>query len=317
MALFQQSSLTFGSAKQFIAEQASKQQTTEMLDRAGRSLQAAIKVWNKYNWSWLTTSTTLTFGTAGTAALPYDFREVYSLTWLGQNRRWIPGRNRRSYDRLYQTEVTQNEAPTRYDLYLRGGSGAISVLGALSASGSANLNYYRKMTEPCAVTFAGARVSATGISHLLSTAVATFANVKVGNICIPSTGWATASSNVIVTGVSQASDPGGTLGLIGLVYLNAAATATSTAVSGAIGADTHFLDIPSDYEWDIVAMAAAHFIAGVGGPDSKLQEFKELAVSGLQRAMSDDSSEEDIDISFMPPLPDPEQFPYNPNRTYE
>lgn len=317
MGLFQQSSLTFGSAKQFVAEQASKQQTTEMLDRAGRSLQAAIKAWNKYNWSWLTTSTTLTFGTAGTAALPYDFREVYSLTWLGQNRRWIPGRNRRSYDRLYQTEVTQNDAPTRYDLFLRGGSGAISVLGALSASGSASLKYYRKMTEPCAISFASARATATGLDYVLSTAADAFANAKIGNIFIPSTGWATASSNVIVTGVAQVADPGGTLGLVSLAYLSASSSATSTAISGTIGAATHFLDIPADYEWDIVAMAAAHFIAGVGGPRDKLDEFKELAVSGLQRAMSDDSSDEDIDISLMPPLPDPEQFPYNPNRTYE
>lgn len=317
MALFQQSSLTFGSAKQFIAEQASKQQTTEMLDRAGRSLQAAIKVWNKYNWTWLLSTASLTFTSAGTASLPYDFREAYSLTWVGSNRRWIPARNRRSYDRLYGSDAVRAGAPTRYDTYLRGGFGTLSVLGASASSGTANLNYYRKMAEPCAITFASARVSATGLSHLLSTAVATFANAKVGNIFIPSTGWATASSNVIVTAVSQAPDPGGTLGLVGLVYLDTAASATSSAVTGAIGSDSHFLDIPGDYEWDIVNMAAAHFIAGVGGPDSKLQEFKELAANGLQRAMSDDASEEDMDISFMPPLADTEQYPWNPNRTYE
>lgn len=317
MSLFQQSSLTFGSAKQFIAEQASKQQTTEMKDRAGRSLQAAIKAWNRYNWTWLQTTASLVFASSGTASLPYDFREAYDLTWTGSNARWIPARARRTGTRLYSQNTSWADVPTRYDTFLRGGFGIISVSGASASAGTATLGYYRKMAEPCAVSFTGARVAATGLNYLLSTATDAFANAKPGNIIVPSAGWATASAISTVTAITQAIDPGAASGLVALAYLNTSASASATGISGSIGADTHFLDIPADYEWDIMALAVFHFLGGVGGGGDKLQQWEQLAANGLQRAMSDDSSEEDLDVAFLPPLVDPEYRPWNPNRTYE
>lgn len=313
--MFQQSTLTFGSAKTHIAEQAGKQQTTEMLARAGRSLQFAIKQWNTVNWSWLLSTAQLTLGTAGTAALPYDFRDVYSLTWLGQTQRWIPARTRRAYDRLYQSQASTAYAQTRYDTFLRGALGILSVSGT-SVSGTASLSYYRKMTEPCAVTASSCIITATGQPYVLSTSLGAFSGARPGNRVTFSTGFTTASL-ILATAISQGWDPASANGYADILYVNASSTAATASTTVTIGGDSYYLDIPQDYEGGILGLAAWHFMAGVGGPADKIAEFKELASSVLQEALNDDGSNEDLDICFEPPLPNDTRAAWNPNRTWE
>lgn len=324
--LFQQSSLTFGSAKQFIAEQAGKQQTTEMLNRAGRSLQSAIQDWNKFNWKWLLSTVTITASASGAPfALPYNLKDVYDVYSTGATPQWIPAISRRHATRSNIRGLAT--APYAYDLFLKGNSGSLVLQGASATS--LELEYYRRMTVPCSVTASGLAYYTSG--NWLAGTGSTWNGVTVGSPVFFSTAFAAASSLQLapyVTAVRQevgvvVDEALGTT-VLGAPFTNVlnssihftgdSATGFGTAASATVGGDSVFLDIPETYEWGILARAVVHFLAGVGGPADKMQEWKEQAAVKLEEALRDDREAEDHDMCF---TPQPTYWSYNPNRIWE
>lgn len=326
--LFQQSSLTFGKAKQYVAEQAGKQQTTEMLDRAGRSIQSAIQDWNKFNWKWTLTSATITADASGNYQLPYDIKDVYAVTTTGDYPQWVPSVTRRQLTRANARNL--QVAPYSYDLFSKNNSGVLRVVGGTATD--LTLEYYRRMTVPCTVTASGLYTQ-QGRGWLAGTE-GVWAGANIGNPVAYATTFnlATATSGpVVVTAIKQevgvVSDPEGEVSLVlgplatarnsslhlsNVTALNNIATASAT-VTATVGGDNVFLDIPESYEWGILARAVVHFMAGVGGPADKMAEWKQQAATALEEALRDDREQEDTDISFMPAPP---IYPYNPNRIY-
>lgn len=314
--LFQQSSLTFGNAKQYVAEQAGKQQTTEMLDRAGRSIQSAIQDWNKFNWKWTLTSATITADASGNYQLPYDIKDVYAVTTTGDYPQWVPSVTRRQLTRANARNL--QVAPYSYDLFSKNNSGLLRVVGGEATD--LTLEYYRRMTVPCTVTASGlAALNQATQVHCSANSGEALAGVYLGNRAFLSTAFlGTATDDIVgvVTAVRQevndtlyASAQFGTT----LKFTGVTATGVNTAVSGTFGGDNMLLDIPESYEWGILSRAVVHFMAGVGGPADKMAEWKQQAATALEEALRDDREQEDTDISFMPAPP---VYPYNPNRIY-
>jgi len=325
--LFQQSSLTFGSAKQFIAEQAGKQQTTEMLNRAGRSLQSAIQDWNKFNWKWLLTTATITASASGAPfALPYDLKDIYDVYSTGTNPQWIPAISRRHATRSNVRGLAT--APYAYDIFSKGGSGRLALQG--SSATSLSLEYYRRMAVPCLVTGVGTQTELA--RGWLAATEGTWGGTQLGSPVILSTGFAktTADQPILVTAVKQehgvVTDSNSAVSLVlgalatarnsSLQFSNATAvaSASATSITATIGGDSVFLDIPETYEWGILARGVVHFLAGVGGPADKMQEWKEQSAVKLEEALRDDREAEDHDVCFAPV---PTYWSYNPNRIWE
>lgn len=325
--LFQQSSLTFGNAKQYIAEQAGKQQTTEMLNRAGRSLQAAIQDWNKFNWKWLLSTAAITASASGAPfALPYDLKDVYDVYTTAASPQWIPAISRRHATRSNVRGLST--APYAYDLFSKNGAGQLRLQGASGTS--LNLEYYRRMSVPCSVSGVGTQTEIA--KGWLAAVEGTWAGAQLGSPITFSSGFAKtiADIGVVVTAVKQedgiVTDSTGTVSLVlgalstarnsSIQFSNATAlaSASATSITATIGGDNVFLDIPETYEWGILARAVVHFLAGVGGPADKMQEWKEQAGMKLEEALRDDREAEDHDICF---TPTPSYWSYNPNRIWE
>lgn len=311
--LFQQSSLTFGNAKQYVAEQAGKQQTTEMLNRAGRSIQSAIQDWNKFNWKWTLTSATISADASGNFQLPYDIKDVYAVTTTGDYPQWVPSVSRRQLTRANARNL--QVAPCSYDLYNKNNSGTLRIVGGTATA--LTLEYYRRMTVPCAVTASAlAALNNTHEVHSSAGYGSALAGVNIGSPVIFTSGYAADNEVMFVTAVRQETadalyaEPqyGITLGLSG-----SACVGFSTAIAATIGGDNILLDVPETYEWGILSRAVVHFMAGVGGPADKMAEWKQQSATALEEALRDDRDAEDTDICFMPMPP---VYPYNPNRIY-
>lgn len=310
--LFQRSSLTLANAKTYIAEQGGKQQTTEMLNRAGRSLVSALQDWNKHNWSWLLKTTDIAIAN-GSANLPYDFKDMYSIRWTGETNTWIPARTRRHYNRIVYHHTTTALEPISYNLFSMGGYGRLDLQGS-TASGTATVDYYRKLTLPCAITATGLSC-ASGSAHLWTSAASAFGDIYVGNPIALSAGWATGTS-LTITAIKNEVNPTGGNVLGASIYLDASATASGTAISATAGGADYFVDMPQDFEWDILAQGVLHFLIGVGGPRDKVMEWKERAAMGLEKALMADKTEEDLDYGFQPD-PDQPRKMWNPIMVYE
>lgn len=147
------SSLKFGDAKIQVAQQASKQNTTEFLQRAGVAIQKAVQYWNRYNWKWLMKQAPDVTVAAGgsTVTLPYDFKDMYDVRVEGgASSRTLINLNRRLYDRVVDDQVLQG--PIRgYDMFSVDGKNVITLSPPSEASATIRMRYYRRMWVPCSV----------------------------------------------------------------------------------------------------------------------------------------------------------------------
>lgn len=176
--------LTFGAAKTQIAQQASKQNTTEFLDRAGTALQKAVQYWNRYNWRWLMKQAddyTVSAGSS-TIDLPYDFKDVYDIRVESNGRQHaLVNTNRRLYDRLVNNQTVQGE-PMGYDLFSADNQNVITITPPLNTASTLRMRYYRRMWVPCYVSGVKATMDWTHPnSYLSADGVATLCNFSSGN----------------------------------------------------------------------------------------------------------------------------------------
>jgi len=81
----------------------------------------------------------------------------------------------------------------------------------------------------------------------------------------------------------------------------------------AVGDTTSVLDIPQDYEFYLLGLAKALFLADKGGDPERQQFWWNYATQGLRQAKDDDSRMPDDDSGFMPGSTI--ATPYNPNST--
>jgi hypothetical protein len=148
------SSLKFGDAKIQVAQQASKQNTSEFLQRAGVAIQKAVQYWNRYNWKWLMKQAPDVTVAAGgsTVTLPYDFKDMYDVRVEGgASSRTLINLNRRLYDRVVDDQVLQG--PLRgYDMFSVDGKNVITLSPPSEASATIRMRYYRRMWVPCSVS---------------------------------------------------------------------------------------------------------------------------------------------------------------------
>lgn len=175
--------LTFGSAKTQIAQQASKQNTSEFLERAGVALQKAVQYWNRYNWRWLMKQApdiSMSLG-ANTFALPYDFKDVYDLRVESNGRQHaLVNTNRRLYDRLISNQTVQGE-PMGYDLFAADGQNIITITPPVNAATTLRMRYYRRMWVPCNVSGVQATINWTFPNSYINTdGVATLCHFTSG-----------------------------------------------------------------------------------------------------------------------------------------
>jgi hypothetical protein len=147
------SNLTFGDAKIQVAQQASKQNTSEFLTRAGTAIQKAVQYWNRYNWRWLmkqAPDVTLA-ANENTIAVPYDFKDVYDIRVESNGRNHVlVNTNRRLYDRLINDQSAAGE-PAGYDLFSADGQNKITITPVSNADTTIRMRYYRRMWVPCVV----------------------------------------------------------------------------------------------------------------------------------------------------------------------
>lgn len=285
MSLFQQSSLTLANAEQFVAEQCNKQGTAEMLARARRSIQAAIRHWNKDRWNWLLTQASDISVVSGTSAyaLPYDYRDMYTVRLSGSPAVPLRYADQRMYDRIVFNQ-TQQYTPCAYTLFKHGGTGMIELLPNPNAANTLILKYYRRLVVPMTTTSV-VTVGTTSGSANITAPSGGFAGITLGS---PITGSGTGipASTKIKSITSSAA-----------AVMTANATVTES-VTATIGGANELLDIPEDYEWDIMAWACHHFAIGVGGSPDRVSYFLGLSGEGLARAKKADRLLDDQDLSF-------------------
>lgn len=305
MSLWLQSSLSFGQAKQYVAEQANKQGPTEMLDRAGRSIQAAVQHWNSLdNWRWLQaeySGWTLSSGTSG-YSLPFDFKDAYLVTLTSSaspaSANVVEQKDRRNWYQNADSVLTTATSGFVYDLFSQGSLGLIGVHPTPGTSaGTLGLHYYRNMTVPCKTA-----VTATTINGSDNVVVNSIVGLEVGNRLRPGTGFALTSGvfPIIQTIVDDVT-----------VIVDMAATATVANTASTAGADTDRLDIPSKYQWNILAWAVHHFMVGVGAPIERMNYWQAYAARGEQDAKAENNAlPEDMEICIGP---DPRTRVYSRN----
>lgn len=308
-SLFQRSSLTFGEAKIWVAEQHSKQASTEMLNRAGRAIQRAVKDWNRYKWEWLITSGTDVSVTAGLNntkyPVPYNYRAMYSLviTQGGVSRALVQD-TKRVYDRVMPKPMTS--MTSAYNLVRLGDLGKFELQDPPNADGTVRMLYYRRMNIPCSVT--GATVTAYSVASGADAArlyLSSTAGIQIGapiSVVISST--EKLAEGTVVTAVEAdyveiSSDP-------------LAAPTPAGAVT--VGGDNEFLDIHVDFEWDLLARAVEHFLVSCGAAEAKLAYWIQAAVNGIEKAQAAQNDKDDRDLSFEVM---PAYAGYNPNRIVE
>jgi len=283
LSLFQQSNYSFGEAKRWVATQAGKQSTDEMLARAGDSIVAAVQHWNsKANWDWLITTAASISVTSATAlyALPYNFKDMYTATLTaGGYPRTLKAKEKRLFTRYNPAPVPTT--PFQYDLLYKGGSGLIELLPSSDSTGTLDLVYYRKMVVPCTVT------ANTRFSSGQSSGSASVTGLRVGNPVF-SSAFATGAS--VLTGINYS-------GLV--VTFNSTASINGTDYGTVYGGDNVPLDIPDHYEMNILAWAAHHFMSSLGVPQDRLGYWIQYAKDGLDDALAEHSAQpEDLDVQI-------------------
>lgn len=305
MSLFQRSSLTFGEAKIWVAEQHNKHTSADFLLRAGRAIQRAVQDWNRYRWEWLVTegpSVTVTAGLANTKyPVPYDYRDMYNLiiTQGGTSRALVQD-TKRAYDRVMAQPIASTTSA--YNLIRVGDLGKFEIQDPPNADGSIRMLYYRRMHVPCAIT--GPTVSSyvnlsggTAQLYLSSTA-----GIKIGApITVDTPG--VLEEGTIVVGVEAP-----------YITISSAPLDDPTDAVVTVGGDSEFLDIHVDFEWDLLARAVEHFLVSCGAAETKLAYWMGAAQRGLEKAQAMQNDHDDRELSFEPL---PFWGGYNPNRIVE
>lgn len=298
MAAFQQTSMTFGQAKTQIAESISRQNTSEFLLRAGKSLQSAFRKWNKYNWRWLLKQATDYTVAAGDSyiAAPFDLKDVYTLRQESAGReRALTGVPRRLVDRVIRDQASRAEI-LGYDLATLG---RITFPAPADSAGTLRLRFYRRMTLPCSVT--GAAADSTSASPIfIVTSAGSAGGATLGSPVAPTTitlntTFGEGYNHAILIGITD--NASGANRDKTQLTLNCTA---SNSASGtlAFGGDNILLDIPEDYVNGVLAEATHDFLNGTGAPESRLNYWVRRAEKELQDALEANSDGEDEDTAF-------------------
>lgn len=296
MPLFQKSTVTFGTAKTLVAQQASKQNTNEFKTRAGQSLQAAIRYWNKYNWRWLMKqSPTITTTTGASAvALPHDFKDVYSLRVVSTGmERVLVANSKRTFDR-HLSDPDTPDITKGYNLFSQGDQGMLGLVPPTNAAINLAMRYYRRMTVPCSAIV-------TGVVPALAASSVNVSSLNVSSLAgmtwscpltLPS-GWTLESGFTRAVGLPYSPD----YFIVSGAIFNTTAVATASATYSC-GGDEHPLDIPEDYENGILSWATHHFLSTLGAPQGRLTYYVQLANDELEEAKRVNEQFEDQDIGF-------------------
>ena len=302
MAVFQQSTLSFLEAKTQIAEQASKQNTSEFLRRAGKSLQHAFKHWNRRNWKWLMVQAPDVTASVGATSigLPYNFKDLYTVRVESPGRQHaLKGAPRRLIDRMISDQTLVDEV-RGYDLFNQWANPAAPVLTISPPADSetiVRLKYYRRMTVPCSVTGFAGNFSVTGRTSVIPQQP-TFAGATVGSPFYATTTAQSAiwpASNFLSAVVPDIVTPG----QVNWSYIWSQPTIlTANNVSAQIGGDNVYLDLPEDFENGLLSWAVHHFLSGLGAPEGRLRYFISLANGEEDRALEANETFEDEDHAF-------------------
>lgn len=304
-SLFQRSSLTFGEAKIWVAEQHNKQTSADFLLRAGRAIQRAVQDWNRFRWEWLVTEgpvVTVTAGLANTKyPVPYDYRDMYNMiiTQGGTSRALVQD-TKRAYDRVMAQPIASTTSA--YNLIRVGDLGKFEIQDPPNAGGTIRMLYYRRMCVPCAVS--GLTVSdysdlSDGTTRLY---LASTAGIKIGAPVVTDTAGVL-DDGMIVVGVEA-----------DYITISSHPLTDPTGVVIDVGGDAEFLDIHVDFEWDLLARAVEHFLVSCGAAEAKLAYWMGTAQRGLEKAQAMQNDHDDRELSFEPL---PFWGGYNPNRIVE
>lgn len=311
--LFQRSSLTFGEAKSYVAEQHSKHSDPGMLLRAGRAIQRAVQDWNKYNWEWLITAGSDVSVTGGLSTtlypVPYNYKDMYNLVFeQGGTKRALVSDTKRAYDRVVPMPLTG--ITTGYNLHRLGDLGKFQIQDPANSDGTISLLYYRRMVVPCTVSL-GAISTADGT---VGTQVACYpttgtAGARIGNAVVitdtaPGTGSVLTAEDTVLTALTSTK----------ITLSTAAVGSLVLGDTTTIGGDDQFLDIHADFEWALLARAVEHFLASVGSTDQKLAYWMGQAAKGIEDAKGAQAQKDDRELCFEPL---PWNGGYNPNRIVE
>jgi hypothetical protein len=278
------STLGFGAAKSLVCESAGTKQDPDSVLQAGRCIQAAIRQWNtKANWKWLrvTTDEYTVVGGTDTYTLPALCKNVHSVRMTGAFPRTLSFIQRRMLNRMSPNQTFQNR-PYAYDLFRSNSEGGkLRLIDIPAVAETMIVDYYRSMVIPCnvAVTASGADTTmyvnrVDGIpTHLTFIAPTTVAGVTIGSVVRSLDTYASASAQNPFYSTSGGLEF--TVGSFVSPMDLLCSTTTNTALglgtqvkTWRIGGDDMFLDIPSDYEDGIIALATYLYLINrsSGGP---------------------------------------------------
>jgi hypothetical protein len=338
LSLFRQTTTSFTDAKAFVAGQASKQSTPEMLTKAGVAIQQAIQDWNRYNWQWLVREPgdadrapyTIAAGQA-LYNLPPDFKDVYDIVLkTGSTYRALRQDTKRSFDRSVPWPL--NSFTVAYNLINVGQRGKIQLQHPSDTAGTMTLLYHRVMTQPCAATTAICTAANDGAAEIWLDAVT---DTALGRnlVCAVMSASATALSRMkagnfmtIAGGVGSAAFT--VTGHMGQCFQNFDGTVTVTFAERvnytlpyityqpatlSVGGDYFPLDVPEDHEAAILSKATEIFLSSVGASDQRLSYWSNMAERGIDKAISSQADKSDLDLAFEPSVFNS----FNPNRVPE
>jgi hypothetical protein len=170
MSLFQQSALTYTSAKNQVARSAGMVTDPDLSTMAAQAVVQAIERWNnKKAWTFLlTTAPTFSFDSSlgQDYNLPADFAGPYSVRDITNKRNFMPIQQR-LWD--WGDPTATPGAPIMYGMFQQGGDGKLRLYPIPSNSGKISLKYYRQLTLPMeSLTVSGCASSATRITFASS-----------------------------------------------------------------------------------------------------------------------------------------------------
>lgn len=288
--MFRRSSLTFGNAKSRVAAKGGKT-TTDQLERAGRSIQAAINHWNEAaNWKWLTKTTTVTVDENNVGTLPYDFKDFYYETSQGAQARPLKMFDLRDYIRNVWPNSAQPGPVVGYQAFLGESDGTFGLIPPVDSSATIDLAYYRNMVVPCTKTLTAVNYTDASPGFI----AASMADVFVGNEVSNTSAAADLPAGTVIRAVTSER--------VGVFSNTPEFTSSGQSVS--VGGDDKFLDIPAKYEWEIMAWAVHHYLSDLGAPDNRTAYWLEYSKNGLKEALRNNADRnEDMTAAILPPSP--------------
>lgn len=282
MSLFQQSTTTFSQAKVKVARSAGKEDNTGFLTRAGESLQAAMRFWNRAAYWDFTRTLHPDVAVDGTVTdtydLPYDARGLYSVRMEGTNPQALQYVRRRQVDRIYGVQPWMNRADY-YDLFSAGHLGKIRLLN-LSNTNTLRMRYFRRLRVPCSLS---ASVTTTNLAATITCSQGALAGAQIG-AAITGTGI---PAGTVLQAISETG-----------ATMSAAATA-SGSITATIGSDSAFLDIPCDYEDGVIALAKWHFLSDNGESPERLAAWNAYFTEVLDKAKGENNYNDDEEVEFV------------------